>query len=286
MADILDAIQHINGPLKALAVLAVVLAWVYKRRMSNPAILQLDFDLAKTKLTRERYFQLQQRKGTLVLGGTVVICALFLGAWLLPIYWANQPKTQDVDLYTRYDGQILDSDFVADYHLPNGPGSADGKGGKGVIRGVPAGAAKLDIQGVRENGYKPKPDQEYKIEDGKVIIEMVPSKKLPEHLGGSDMPNVQPYLPTDDEMKESPKISDPKQVLLSLTNHTSDHLKLLLYNCGKPANAVSRWWSQDLPPNVADKHCDNIPTGNGWFIAHVEFPALLFVPRHGKCPRY
>ncbi len=281
MGQLVNAIQYVTGPLSLVAFAIAAAALVQRFRLKNPAVLEHEYKLAKSKLTKENYYKLERQRLLSWTWGSGGLAALSLVVWLasflLPIYWANQPKTQDVDLFARYDGKILDADFVADYHLPNsGPGKADGKGGKAVIRGIPADATKLDIQAVRANGYKPKPDQDYKIEGGKVIIEMVPDTKVPEHMGGADMPNVMPYLPTDDEMKRPPKISDPKLVLLSMANNTSDHLKLLFYNCGKPDNAISRWWIQDLPPNVQDKRCDNIPTGNGWFVAYAECPARCY----------
>jgi hypothetical protein len=266
--DLVHALPYITGPLTLIGFLALVLAWMYKLRLGSAATLQHEFELSNTKLTKADYFALRTQHARYWFWGCLTVCGLLLAAYLITTHWSNQMQLRDVDVMTRYDKKILDDEFKLDYRLPDsGPGKVESGQGKATIRGVPKSLGKLEVISVAMNGYEAPPGK-YPIENNAVVIDLLPTERRPTKTA-KDYPNVQPYLPTDDEMKQAPKVERTK-VLLMLTNRTNNPLSLLLYNCDKPANSVSRWLTIPLPPSAKDKPFDKLPLGNGWFVAYAE----------------
>jgi hypothetical protein len=247
--SILKAVEHVTTPIGLVAFLAALLLGGFYFFVKEGRGLGYVYELFKTKLTQERFYQLAMLLIVRVFWLSLVIVVLSFAAWVYGIYQDHQIKPNP------------------SLEPPKRPSTGENEGGPAspqpLAQTSAAGTAFLP-RNKRENAREAHSDE-------------------PSTPGSHPTFESITALPTEEAVKVKPDVP-PEKVVFRYRNLTGRPLKLVLYDCyyhyypvRAPLAPQDAWRIWDFPAGDKYQVFDQFRRGTGWFVFFVEEPGKDFV---------
>jgi hypothetical protein len=216
----------------------------------------------------------------------VGVGAFFVACYFL-FWWLSFPRdTRVLRVYLEHQGRPLQEDFTLLAWIPDmDPIKRAGHEGEASLQ-VPAQVTEVDNISIKCLGYCLRDTPPFRIVEGVIRLAMVRDVR-PAPLRPDEFPPVSaiPDLPTEVEVRQSPKIGSAGAITLAYKNVSDENLRLLVFDCSRYYKSIadkaperSHWF--DFPFDAVDEfqHFNAFRGGTGWF--------CFFVRNSGGVNRY
>ncbi|GEM_PF-3992851 len=307
MEKVVEIAVSVATPLALLGLLLALVFYAYLRRLRH-AEKQLEllppdkraasvdefltrYNIDGGNLTREQKFELikeemeRRYRGArikiLVAAATFAVC--FGVAAVCYTIRSAGPNIRTVRVSLEHQNRPLSTDFEVTLFVPEiNPLRARGHDGDTSIQ-LLSDVREIDKIAVTCAGYMMKDNGPFKIENGKIVIQMVKKENAPP-LRPDELPSDQAIsdMPTKEMVEQPPKVQ-PTDVAFRYKNATSEDLVLFVFSCTRhyqkePEGLApnSPWLVWPLPATNEFLTYEKFQKGSGWYCFFVKSKKSTF----------